>query len=379
MLRLGVVPDFREEEWLSMNLVADRLLEEIGAGHAGDVRVGSLCPPYRKRFARLPFLGAGRTAINADRMLNRMRVYPQHLRMVARSFDCFHVCDHAYSNVVHALPAERTGVFCHDLDTFGCLLQPEKERRPGWFKAMMRRVLSGMEKAAVVFHTTAEIRRQILAHGIVDESRLVRAPLGVSAHFSAEESADDGANATLKMVGGRRYILHVGSCIARKRIDVLLNVFAGIRARHPDVVLVKVGGPLTPEQEELRARLKLGSSMIVADRQDERELAVLYRHAAIVVQPSDAEGFGLPVAEALASGSVVVASAIPTLMEVGGPAAVYCAAGAVDEWVGKLTELLRDPSLAPDSAARRAQAAKYSWANYARTICDAYRLIGVTG
>src|SRR6185295_13611848 len=138
-----------------MDLVADTLLQEIQAGRAGDVRAESLCPPFTKSAMRVPGLGRRTAAYNADRVLNRMSFYPRHLKRLSGDFDCFHVCDHAYANTVLALPAERTGVFCHDLDTFRCLFEPEKEPRPRWFKSMMRKVLKGLESAAVIFHTTA--------------------------------------------------------------------------------------------------------------------------------------------------------------------------------------------------------------------------------
>src|SRR5262249_27266387 len=141
-----------------------------------------LRPAYAKRFARLPLLKS-KMALNADRFLNRMRRYPAHLKKFSNQFDCFHVCDHAYANVIHALPSQRCGVFCHDLDTFRCLFEPDKERRPRWFRSMMRRVLSGLQKAAVIFHTTEDVRRQIIERGIADTARLVKAPYGVSPVF----------------------------------------------------------------------------------------------------------------------------------------------------------------------------------------------------
>ena len=62
---------------------------------------------------------------------------------------------------------------------------------------------------------------------------------------------------------------------------------------------------------------------------DRDELADLYRRAALVLLPSDREGFGLPVVEAMACGTPVVASDIPALREIGGDAAAYCAPGDV--------------------------------------------------
>ena len=91
------------------------------------------CPPSAGRFGRLPGLGQGHLAFNADRLLNRMWDFPRFARKQVSRFDVFHVCDHSYAQLVHALPAERTGVYCHDLDTFRCLLGPARNLGPAGF------------------------------------------------------------------------------------------------------------------------------------------------------------------------------------------------------------------------------------------------------
>ena len=107
------------------------------------------------------------------------------------------------------------------------------------------------------------------------------------------------------------------------------------------------------------------------------QLADLYRRAAAVLVPSEAEGFGLPVVEALACGAAVVASDIPTLREAGGPAAVFCPVAGVPVWADAVCRVLFEPGSAPPRAARLAQAARYSWHEHARVIGEAYlRLAG---
>src|SRR5262249_3532177 len=236
-----------------MDLVAEMLLAQPSG-----LDVRQVCPPYRRRLTRLPWVGRPRLAINADRLLNRFVNYPSHLRRCRGDFDLFHVVDHSYAHLVRVLPADRTGVFCHDLDTFRCLLEPERERRPRWFRTMTRRILTGMQKAAVVFHTTDEVRRQIERHGLIDPARLVKAPLGLASEF--DPTAGDDRAITPALEGGP-FLLHVGSCIPRKRIDVLLAVFAELHARRPELRLVKVGGPWTAQQTEQIERHGIGGAI----------------------------------------------------------------------------------------------------------------------
>jgi len=54
--------------------------------------------------------------------------------------DLFHLVDQSYSQLVHELPAHRTVVTCHDLDTFRSVFEPDKEPRSMVFRAMSRRI-----------------------------------------------------------------------------------------------------------------------------------------------------------------------------------------------------------------------------------------------
>jgi glycosyltransferase involved in cell wall biosynthesis len=97
-----------------------------------------------------------------------------------------------------------------------------------------------------------------------------------------------------------------------------------------------------------------------------------------LLQPSEREGFGLPVAEAMASGTPVIASRIPALVEVGGRAATYCPVGDVRAWVAAISELLDERVASPTDwrarcSASLAQARRFSWPEHARRMTDLYR------
>jgi glycosyltransferase involved in cell wall biosynthesis len=364
--RLAVLPDYREEGWPSMDLCADMLLAHLPPA----VVATAVSPPFRRVAGTLPALGRTRAAFNADRLLNRFVLFPRHARRAARHFDLFHIADHTYAQLVHALPADRTGVYCHDLDAFRCLLDPARDPRPGWFRALARRTLAGLRKAAVVFHSTAAVRAELVAAGLVDPARLVAAPYGVAPEFTADPGGATPAWAD--RVRGRPWVAHVGSCAPRKRIDVLLDVVARLREVRPGLALVKAGGEWSGEHAARIARLGLGDAAVHLQGLTRADLAEVYRRAPVVLVPSEAEGFGLPVIEALACGSAVVASDLPALREAGGPAAVYAPVGDVAAWADAVGRVLDDPAAAAPRADRLAWAARFSWRAHAAAIAGAY-------
>lgn len=355
-----------------MDLCADQLLAHLPAA-CPEVVATDLETPFRRRFGRLPVVDRRNAAFNADRLLNRHLVLPRFLRRRAADADLFHIVDHSYAHLVHSLPPGRAGVYCHDLDAFRSLLEPEKDPRPWWFRRLASHILAGLQKAAVGFYSTASVREQIVRHGLLDPGKLVYAPYGVAAEFTLDRPDPAPRPPWLAGLAGRPWVLHVGSCIPRKRIDVLLDVVAAVRTKLPDLKLVKVGGEWMANHRGRIARHGLAGAITHVGGLTRMELAEVYRRAAIVLVPSEAEGFGLPVIEALACGAAVVASDIPALREAGGPAAAYAPVGDVGAWSDAVSKVLTDPAAAPPRAGRLAWAAQFSWAAHAETIARSYR------
>jgi glycosyltransferase involved in cell wall biosynthesis len=386
--RVAVVCDLLEEHWPSMDLVAEKLLHHLQGEHTARVQAVQLRPPLRRRLTRA-WAGDGAGApeqsprFNLDRALNRFWDYPRLLRGVRGDFDVFHVVDHSYGQLVHHLPAARTVVTCHDLHTFQSILEPGAARRSLAFRAMTRRILAGMTRAARIVFDTEAVRQAALAHGLVTEERAVVAHLGVDPVYSVDPdpTADREAARLLGPASeSAPEVLHVGGTFRRKRIDLVLRIFAEVRARFPGTRLLRVGGPFTGEQQEMAGALGLDGSVVVLPFLERRVLAAVYRRAALAILPSEEEGFGFPVLEAMASGTPIVASDLAVLREVGGPAATYCPVGDVTRWgevvVMLLTGRRDDPvGWAARCAAGLARAAEFSWGGYARKMVRVYQEI----
>jgi glycosyltransferase involved in cell wall biosynthesis len=376
-----------------MDLVGEMLLEEWRClPHEVETHGISLPIP---RLARL-LHRRKKVALDLDRSLTRYIAYPVRAATAWRPRRFFHVADHSYAHVVHALPSARTGVFCHDLDAFNPLLtrMARSRTRSVMLRGLATILLSGLRSAAVVFYSTHEVGRALRSRGLVPHGRLVHAPYGVAPDFRERADPTRPADRALGPVGRRPFLLHVGNSSPRKRLDVLFEVFARLFAANPELRLVQQGAELSEVQRAQVVRLGIAGALVQPPKLERAALADLYRRATVVLVTSEAEGFGFPVVEALACGAVVVASDIPVLREVGASAALYAPVGDIEAWVRSVAGVLGERSNGsvvagggetegpgpdrqgvPSRDLRLSRAREFRWERHARTILNAYRAL----
>jgi glycosyltransferase involved in cell wall biosynthesis len=373
-LRVGVCPDFVEERWPSMDRVAGQLLAALGSSHSETIAAQLLRPAFRKRAMRL---SSGELAYNADRACNRFIDYPRHLRRVSGTHDVYHIIDHSYAHLAWSLPENRSVVTCHDLDAFRSIVDDRHERRSAAFRAATRYILGGLQRAAAVVCDSAAIADELTRRALVSPERVFVVHLGVGEQFTVTPDPDGDASLArlLSFPARTPVVLHVGSTIPRKRIDVLLRLFAAVRRREASAQLLHAGEPLTDEQTALARQLAIADRITVLSTLDDRHLAAVYRRASVLALPSDREGFGLPVLEALRSGTAVVASDLKVLREVGGTVARYCPPGDVAAWADAVADRLLSPEDDEDRQARAAWAASFTWRRYAEQMARIYSAV----
>jgi len=372
-LDIAVLLDSPDEDWRAMDLAGEMLVTQW---RSGDFRVTCtpISLPIPRIVRRLPGTGRTKLARNADRALVRYLAYPARALAARRPGRLFHVVDHSYAQVVHVLPAHRTGVYCHDIDVLRPVIAPDRDRRPpSALRALASVIRGALQSAAVVFHSTRQVGSELETTGVVPRSRLVLAPYGIAPEFTPRHDPRDGTDGFLAALGGHPYALHVGSEIERKRLDVLFEVFARLLAKHPALRLVQQGAALTSAQRAQIRKLGIGHALIQPPKLARASLAGLYRRASVVLVPSSGEGFGFPVIEAIACGATVVASDLPVLREVGADAALYAPLADVQAWTaivdGVLCGSVEKPR--PERCSQRARL--FTWQEHARIILDAYR------
>lgn len=157
----------------------------------------------------------------------------------------------------------------------------------------------------------------------------------------------------------RPFVLSLGTIEPRKNVDALLDAFAAL----PDSLRAEfdlvVAGPMGWSSQKTAERLK---SVRYLGYIPERDLAPLTAAATVFVYPSLYEGFGFPVAQAMAAGVPVITSNVSSLPEITGEAAVLVDPRSLAELRGALERLLESPDRRRDLAARgRLRAEGFRW------------------
>ncbi len=213
------------------------------------------------------------------------------------------------------------------------------------FKTFVPRAARKAVRVLTVSERTRRDLREL--YGLADE-RIVVTPNGVDPAFTPSNTLLQGD-----------YVLVVGAVQERK------NPLAALAAAEEVGLPLVVAGPRKDEAlaRELEQR---GARVVGYVEQD--ELVRLYQGAACLVQPSRYEGFGLPVLEAMASGTPVVAAPEPALREVAGDAAVWADESGLAEGIRRAVAE-RDRLV----AAGLERARRFSWDETARRTLEVYR------
>lgn len=221
-----------------------------------------------------------------------------------------------------------------------------------------------LSRAAAIFTVSESAREDLVRAAGAPRDRVFVTPNGVDPRLF-ELRAPEGPRAP--------YLLSVGTFEPRKNLPALLDAFRALRREGRDLQLLVVGRQAWTQPlplGELAPHVRLTGAVT------DGELHALYAGAACFVMPSLHEGFGLPLAEAMAAGTPAVASDIPSLREVGGETVRYADPHDPGGLAAAIRAALddREGSLLR-AAAARGRARRFRWEETARATLAVYRRV----
>jgi len=230
-----------------------------------------------------------------------------------------------------------------------------------------------------VITVSRSTRADVMERLGIPAERIDVIPHGVDPRFRPATAEDAAAVAARHGIDGP-YLFFVGSISARKNLVRMLEAFARLPAALRRGTTFVMAGKVTYGGEEALAavaRLGLTDSVRHLGFVPHNDLPALYSGAAVFMFATLYEGFGLPILEAMACGTPVVASNLSAHPEVAGDAALLVDPADVDAIAAATARLLEDESLGKSCIETGiAQAGRFTWEAAARRTLEVYGGLG---
>jgi glycosyltransferase involved in cell wall biosynthesis len=289
------------------------------------------------------------------------------------SIDLFHSPDF----VLPPLRRPRSILTVHDL---AFLLFPECAHE-ALREYLLRVVPRSARRASFVVADSENTANDVICLLGVPPERVAVVPGGVDARFQPVTDPERlQAMRRQLQVESAPYVLFVGVIEPRKNLQGLIGAFelAKKRYRLPHkLVVVGRKGWLAEGIYEKYERSSVREDIVFPGFIDDADLPTLYSAAAALVMPSFYEGFGLPLLEAMACGTPVIASNAASLPEVVGDAAPQVDPNDIDALADTLAQVLTDDQLRATNRVRGLErAARFTWTAAAHKLLKVYEHVG---
>lgn len=259
-------------------------------------------------------------------------------------------------------------VTCHDL--IGRLFPGSFSRsaRFYWSHLLPR----SMRHADHILTISDATKRDIVRLLGIPDSRITVTPLGVEPGFQPDTGTVRAAEVRARYRLPRPFCIAVGTIEPRKNYPFLIDAFAVSKREDHDLVIVGKRGWDARAVEQRIRQLHVDERVHVLEYVEEADLVTLLGCATALLFPSRYEGFGLPVLEAMACGTPVVATTTSSVPEVGGDAVLYADPADRQLWAAHIGRIIADAQLRADLRQRGlARAATFTWHRTAQLTLDA--------
>jgi len=286
--------------------------------------------------------------------------------------DVFHGVDHIGLPFLYKSKTCRYVVTIHDLITrIYPRSFPIKQRLVQ--NTLLPHILRKADKVIVDSRATENDVRKFYPNQ-AEKIRVIYA--GVESQFYPR-SQDEVEKVLDKYSIGFKYFLFLGTLEPRKNIVRLIEAFIKLKQEgsiEHRLVITGRKGWLYKEILEKIQKSPFSQDIIFTDFVNDEDLPFLYSGAEIFIYPSLYEGFGLPVLEAMACGTPVIASNLSSLPEVAGEAGILIDPLEVEEIVQAMDKLSRDRELREELQKKGLERAKlFSWERVAKDTLELYQ------
>jgi glycosyltransferase involved in cell wall biosynthesis len=170
------------------------------------------------------------------------------------------------------------------------------------------------------------------------------------------------------------FILYVGTRTKYKNFLGLLKTYS-VWNKNNEVDFIAVGKDWSAGESKIIAELRISGNVHLIRNVDDISLRDLYNQALAFVYPSLYEGFGIPILEAMSCGCPIIASRIPSTVEIAGEVPVYHEPGNCDELLFNLDQIYNEVRPSDRSLKGLNHVKQYSWDRTARQTAQLYRNI----
>lgn len=256
-------------------------------------------------------------------------------------------------------------------------------RHPEWgtrsLVQMVRRAVRELPAAARVIAVSESTRNELIEFCDLPPERICVVHNGCGSEFHRLDTGQCRERIERELRIGGPFVLHVGTLEPRKNLANLIAAFAQVRlagADHHRLVLVGADGWGSASIHRAAVAHGVAASVRFVGRVASDLLPALYSAADVVAYPSLHEGFGLPVLEAMACGTPVVAANRAAIPEIAGDAALLVDPEIPEEIAAAICRCLQDETLAADLHRRGIErAAEFTWERAAARTIAVYREI----
>jgi len=283
------------------------------------MRVAIIKPPIRGHINR----GTGVYTSELAKALNLMKDTKAYIISDPKDINQFDLIHYPYFDpfflTLPMVKKKPTVVTVHDLIP---LKYPQffPKGLKGELKWQMQKY--SLKQTSAVITDSYSSKEDIIKYTKISDQKINVVYLGISEDFHQIKDQKYLQSLRNKFLLPKKFIMYTGDVNYNKNIPALLKAFQKLKTDFPDFSLLLVGKGFvtpTPQRDEIISLIKtlnIENSVIMPGLIDKSDLIAFYNLAAVYIQPSLAEGFGLPVLEAISSGTLVIVSNASSLKEI---------------------------------------------------------------